>query len=122
MEVFDVFDSGLSQSRGFTLFEICKSQFNQLYHLKSQRNKDSITSNDDLEEPTRTPELEVDKTLDNITDNAKATEEVGIKKELKYNVDEAIACLESEIQGSYGANLKSKLLELKSQLSDLFKI
>ena len=112
MNVFDIFDAGLSQSRGLTLFELCKAQFGQLYRLHPELHAEATVSGGNPESGNFT-------TNSKYASNQKAFDTTAI--ELKANIDEAISCLNIELSGTHGGRATTKLLEMRNQLSDLYK-
>ena len=112
MEVFDKLDKGLSQSRGLTLFELCKSQFDQFLFIKSVLYKNATPIGVDVESG--------DSTI-NPTANSKQVESECLQLELLKNINEALRCLNSELPESHSGKTQLKLTDMKRQLSDLFK-
>ena len=91
MNIFDVLDPGLSQSRGLTLFEYCNALYGQISTPKVPV------------QPNCNHELE------GISTTAIQDEEI---ETLKTMVDEAIRCLASELDESIGGRARKRLIEM----------
>ena len=110
MDVFNQLDQGLSQSRGHTLFELSKSQFEQFLYMKSHLYKKQLRRDLELGHPTT-----------NYIEGSKKLVGEDLLMELKKNIDEGIRCLHSELPGFHGDRTRMKLTEIKTQLSDISK-
>ena len=97
MNVFDVLDPGLSQSRGLTLFEYCNALYGQIF----------------------TPKLPVQSNCNHGLKEISTTAIQGEEKEaLKSMVDEAIRCLTSELDESIGGRARKRLIEMENTVND----
>ena len=96
MNVFDVLDPGLSQSRGLTLFEYCNALYGQILTPKilAQSN-----CNHDLK---------------GIPTSAIQGEKIDA---LKSMIDEAIRCLASELDESIGGRARKRLIEMDNTVT-----
>ena len=90
MTVFDTFDAGFSQTRGLTLFELTKAQLEKLNYLSAIEAK------------------EVNSDVPN--------ESLLLMEEIPTTIEEALRCLDHEIEGSHGRKALEKLLNIKRQL------
>ena len=91
MNVFDVLDPGLSQSRGLTLFEYCSALYGQIF----------------------TPKIPVQSSCNNdLKEMATAAIQGKEKDALKGMLNEAIRCLASELDESIGGRARKRLIEM----------
>ena len=96
MNVFDVLDPGLSQSRGLTLFEYCKALYGQIFTTK----------------------IPVQSNCNHDLKGISTTVIQGEKIEaLKSMVDEAIRCLASELDESIGGRARKRLIEMENAIN-----
>ena len=93
MNVFDVLDPGLSQSRGLTLFEYCNALYSQIFT------------------PKLPAQLNCYHDLKGISTTAIQGEEIDA---LKSMIDEAIRCLASELNESIGGRARKRLIEMEN--------
>ena len=114
LKIFDIFDPGLSQSRGLTLLELCDAQFVQ---LTTRRNSQVLKQNI-IEESRQSVESECVMSEDEQNSNLLFKKWVG---ELEKNINEAISCLEVELPDSRGGKARARLLEMKNELLKLYK-
>ena len=97
MNVFDVLDPGLSQSRGLTLFEYCIALYGKIF----------------------TPKLPVQSICNQDLKGISTTAIQGENIEaLKSMVDEAIRCLTSELDESIGGRARKRLIEMENTVND----
>ena len=106
MTVFDTFDAGLSQTRGLTLFELTKAQLEKLNYLSAMEARQKNSSQSKTSETFSHKEVNSD--LPN--------ESLLLMEEIPTTIEEALRCLEQEMEGSHGRKAHEKLLNIKRQL------
>ena len=106
MTAFDTFDAGFSQTRGLTLFELTKAQLEKLNYLSAMEARQKNSSQSKTSETYSQKEVNSD--LPN--------EILLLMEEIPSTIEEALRCLEHEMEGSHGKKAKEKLLNIKRQL------
>ena len=106
MTVFGTFDAGLSQTRGLTLFELTKAQLEKLNYLSAMEARQKNSSQSKTSETYSHKEVNSD--LPN--------ESLLLMEEIPTTIEEALRCLEHEMEGSHGRKAQEKLLNIKRQL------
>ena len=106
MTVFDVFDAGLSQTRGLTLYELAKAQLVKLNYLSETEERRKKHLQSCISETC--PPKEVNDVLLNET--------MKLMEEIPMTIEEALRCLEFEISESHGGKARKRLLEIKNQV------
>ena len=106
MTVFDTFDAGFSQTRGLTLFELTKAQLEKLNYVSAMEARQKNSSQ------SRTSETYSLKEVNSDVPN----ESLLLMEEIPTTIEEALRCLDHEIEGSHGRKALEKLLNIKRQL------
>ena len=106
MTVFDVFDKGLSQTRGLTLYELVRAQIKKLKYLskKEMRRKKAVKDN-----PTENGSIKED-------NDFQLKEDFLLMDEIPANLEEALCCLDHEFPNSHAGKVRKKLLIMKHDL------